>query len=168
MDSFKIDLKDLKEGETDLTFHLDDAFFASLDDAEVRRGRLACTLAVRRTGRLFDLRFHTEGTVTIPCDLCLDDMEQPVAADSELACRLGAEAGEDDGVVTIAEDDGTLDVAWFIYETVALGIPMRHVHAPGQCNPAMARILAEHTADQGGGASGMADSRWAALANLKN
>ena len=28
-------------------------------------------------------------------------------------------------------------MAWFMYEFIALSIPMKHVHAPGKCNKAM-------------------------------
>ena len=61
--------------------------------------------------------------------------------------KFGPEyAEEDDEVVIIPEDEGRINLAWFLYEFVALAIPMKHVHAPGKCNKAMASKLRRHTA----------------------
>ena len=35
-------------------------------------------------------------------------------------------------------------MAWFLYEFIALAIPMKHVHAPGKCNKAMSSKLNQH------------------------
>lgn len=170
LEPFKIDLKGLKEGVNTFDFDLDDAYFEALDAAAVRHGRLHTTLTVRRTADFFDLDFHTEGSVTVSCDLCLDDMEQAVEADNHLVAKFGDDYSEDDDLVTVRDDEGILDVAWFIYEFIALSIPLRHVHAPGKCNPAMMKVLEEHSAARSGDEDGEQpmDSRWAALLKLKD
>ena len=104
------------------------------------------------------------------CDRCLDDMEQPVQADDHLVVKFGTAYSEDDDLITVAKDEGILDVSWFIYQFVELRIPLRHVHAPGKCNPAMMDVLKEHSAARSGEESAQSsmDSRWAALEKLKN
>ena len=42
------------------------------------------------------------------------------------------------------EEEGEINVAWFMYEFVALAIPMKHVHAPGKCNKAVSSKLHKH------------------------
>ena len=37
-----------------------------------------------------------------------------------------------------------INVAWFMYEFVALAIPMKHVHAPSKCNKAMTSKMSKH------------------------
>ena len=37
----------------------------------------------------------------------------------------------------LMEEKGTLNIAWFMYEFIALAIPMKHTHALGQCNKEM-------------------------------
>ena len=49
-------------------------------------------------------------------------------------------------IVVIPEDEGAINLAWFLYEFIALAIPMKHVHAPGKCNKAMSSKLKKHTA----------------------
>ena len=78
LESLKIDLKGLDEGDNALSFNLGDAYFEAIEAPEVRRGNVCVDLNVRRTENYFDLDFSVHGTVTVPCDLCLDDMEQEV------------------------------------------------------------------------------------------
>lgn len=170
LEQLKIDLNELKDGLTSLQFNLDDAWFQSLDEADIKRGSVSVSVNVRRTENCFELSFHTEGTVNIPCDICLDDMEQPINCDNRLVAKFGEEYSEDDDLVTVPESDGVLDVAWFIYEFIALNIPIKHVHAPGKCNRAMIQLLKEHSAtrsDDTAEEQQETDPRWSALEELK-
>ncbi|MBO5187147.1 MAG: DUF177 domain-containing protein [Prevotella sp.] len=167
---FKIDLKGLKEDETHVSFALDDSYFEAIDAPEVRKGNVSVDLIIRRTtDRYFDLSFHVDGEVTVQCDRCLDDMPQEIVTDSRLAVKFGDEYSEEDDLVTVPEDDGVLDTAWFIYEFIALSIPIKHVHAPGKCNRAMIETLAEHSATRSsdGAAEKTMDPRWSGLLKIK-
>ena len=170
LEQFNVDLKALSQGDNILSFVLDDAFFEAIEAPTVRRGRLQTTLTIHRTEDYFDLDFHTEGLVTVACDRCLDDLEQPISADDHLVAKFGTAYSEDDELVIVAENEGMLDVSWFIYQFVELSIPLRHVHAPGKCNPAMMKALEEHSAARSGVESveSFVDSRWAVLEKLKN
>ena len=92
-----------------------------------------------------------------------------------------------EGVFVVpCEEEGAINLAWFLYEFIALAVPMKHVHAPGKCNKAMSSKLKKHTArssdeteddfedDMGGddlaleddGNASPADPRWDALKGL--
>ena len=83
--------------------------------------------------------------------------------------KLGIEDSEDDVVIVVDENEGILDLAWLIYESIALAVPIKHVHAPGKCNAAMTEKLNELSATRSGDEteSKAADPRWAKLAELK-
>ena len=125
-------------------YQLDSQFFAEIDAPEVQKGKVDVTLKVRRTSGIYQLDFHTEGHVVVICDRCLDEMEQPIETDDRLKVKLGTEYSEIDDMVVIPEEDGYINVAWFIYEFIALSIPMKHVHAPGKCNKDMVSKLSKH------------------------
>ncbi len=170
LETFKINLKTMETDEMRREYVLDDAFFKALDASEVKGGALHASVSIRKAAGFFELHFHAEGTVTVPCDLCLEDMIQPVVADHALTARLGAETDtDDDDTITVDEDEGILDTSWLIYEFVALAIPIKHVHAPGKCNSVMTQKLAELSgaARSGEEEAQTADPRWSALANLK-
>ena len=90
LESLKVDLKELKEENTTLTFDLDDRFFEALDSAEVKRGSLHVSVSIRKATGFFEFLFQTAGTVIISCDRCLDDMEQSVETDNRLVVKLGS------------------------------------------------------------------------------
>ena len=169
LEPFKIDLKGLKEDDTVLAFDLDDGFFAALSDSQLEHGTLHVSVSIRKMSGFFDFRFRTEGSVTVVCDRCLDDMEQTIEADNVLTVRLGDTQSEDGDTVTVAEDEGILDISWFIYEFIMLAIPIKHVHAPGKCNSAMTQRLEELSgAVRSGEEEAEAlDPRWEKLKNLK-
>lgn len=169
LEQFKIDLKGLSEGDNVFDFDLSDPYFEAIQAPAVQRGRVHSSLTIRRTGDVFYLDFHTDGFVIVPCDLCLEDMEQPIESDDHLVAKFGEDYSEDDDLVTVREDNAILDVSWFIYEFIELSIPLRHVHAPGKCDSAMVKMLEEYSAARSGvDSEDSIDPRWAALAKLKN
>ena len=169
LEQFKIDLKGLTAEVTTLDFDLDNAFFDALDETEVESGSLHVSLSIRKASGFFELIFHTVGTVDIVCDRCLDLMEQPIETDNRLVVKFGSTDSEDDDTVIVDENEGILDTSWFIYEFIALAIPIQHVHAPGKCNPAMTKALEELSADRSGDeeSNQAIDPRWEKLKNLK-
>ena len=169
LETYKIDLKGLKEDETVLDFDLRDDFFQSLDGSQLEHGALHVSVSIRKMTGFFELQFHTEGSVTVSCDRCLDDMEQPIATDNRMMVKLGDTYSDDDDTVTIDENEGILDLSWFIYEFIMLAIPIKHVHAPGKCNSAMTQKLEElsgavRSSEEEAEAI---DPRWEALLKLK-
>ena len=144
-DKYKIDLKGMQADSCRYEFVLDNLFFANIDSPEVQKGKVNVVLVVKKTSRAFELNFQTDGMVWVPCDRCLDDMEQPVSSTDKLLVKFGHEyAEEGDNLIVIPEEEGEINVAWFMYEFIALAIPMKHVHAPGKCNKAMSSKLSKH------------------------
>ena len=169
LERFKIDLKGLTQEVTTFEWGLDKAYFDALDETEVESGALHVSLSIRKASGFFELLFHTVGTVDITCDRCLDLMQQPILADNRMVARLGSQYSEDDDTVTVDENDGVLDTSWFIYEFIALAIPIKHVHETGKCNPAMTRALEELSADRSGDeeSTKAIDPRWETLKKLR-
>ena len=165
----KIDLKGLKEETASLDLSLDDDFFSALDGSQLEHGALHVSVSIRKMAGFFELLFHTQGTVVVSCDRCLDDMDQPIDTDNKLMVKLGDTYSEDDDTVTIDENEGILDVSWFIYEFIMLAIPIKHVHAPGKCNRVMTQKLEELSGAVRSGEeeAEAVDPRWEALKKLK-
>ena len=168
LEQFKINLKGLTAEETSLDFDLKDNYFESLDDSELKQGVLHVSVSIRKATGFFELLFHTEGTVTVTCDRCLDDMSQDIETDNRLIVKFGAVNSEEDDIITVSEDEGILDLSWIIYEFIVLAIPIKHVHAPGKCNPAMSQVLEELSADRSSDEESAQpiDPRWSKLAEI--
>lgn len=125
-------------------YQLDNQFFADLEVSDIQKGEVGVSLKVKKTSGIYQLDFHTKGLVMVTCDRCLDEMEQPVESIDRLRVKLGEAYDETDDMITVSELEGCINVAWFIYEFIALSIPMKHVHAPGNCNKEMVSKLSRH------------------------
>ena len=169
IDIFNIDLRDLDNGLTKLSYDLDDSFFEVVEAPGVRRGKLHVDLSVCRTADDFDMDFEISGTAVVPCDRCLDDMELDINTSGTLSAVLSEnENSEDEDIVTVDKKEGILNVAWYICEFIELAIPIKHVHAPGKCNHAMIEKLNEYSATRSSDETdGEIDPRWNKLKELK-
>ena len=169
LEQFKINLKALKQDETPLQWELDDSYFQQLEGAQLQSGSLHVSGSIRKAVGFFELQLHTVGTVEVTCDRCLDLMRQPIEADLNATVKLGTEDSYDDDVITVDETQSVLDTAWLIYESIALAVPIRHVHQPGDCNVAMSEKLQQLSAARSSDADAQdnIDPRWAKLKNLK-
>lgn len=134
----------MTENSADYEFSLTNQFFTDIDAPEIHKGKLQAQLNVKKTMGVYVLTFHIEGSVIVPCDRCLDDMELSVVTDDSLKVKLGAAFSDEEDMVIVPEEDGYINVAWFMYEFIALSLPMKHVHAPGQCNKSMMGALNKH------------------------
>ena len=181
LERFKVDLRDVTDEPMALDLDLDNSFFSALGSADVQGGALHVSASIRKMAGFFELTYHAAGTVSIPCDRCLDLMEQPVDTSNRLTVKLvaGAKPGVgdtedtitgDDDTVTVDENEGILDTAWLIYESIVLAIPIKHVHAPGKCNSVMTQKLEELSGAARSSEEEVRpiDPRWEALLKVKS
>ena len=141
-EKYRIDLKGMKENHAHYDFLLDNAFFAAIDSPELQKGKVTVQVDVKKTAQAFELSFNSQGTVVVLCDRCLDEMDQEISSTDKIFVKFGAEYADDgDNLIIVPEDEGDINVAWIMYEYIALAIPMKHVHAPGKCNKTMSGKL---------------------------
>ncbi len=168
---FQVDFRELTAGELTRTWHLDDSFFCALDEQEIEHGELTATLRVKKKAAGYQLNIHATGTVEIPCDRCLAPMTQPIDAEDEIEVRLGETLEDDGDRITLPEDRPVLNVAWNLYETIALAIPIAHVHPDGECAEDVSQYLVADDepvqySSEGEAPQQPTDSRWDALKGL--
>ena len=86
----------------------------------------------------YDCTFTCKGLMQVPCDRCLD----PIDIDADTTYHITVKYGEDyndetDDLLIIPQSDTYINVAYMLYDTLVLTIPLRHVHPLGKCNRAM-------------------------------
>ena len=173
LEQYIIDLKALQDDTAHMEYSIDDSFFALLETSEFQKGNARVSVDIKRLADSFEMNFQIEGHVVVICDRCLDEMEQEISTADRLFVKYGSDyADGGDEVVIIPEDEGTINVAWFIYEFMALAVPMRHVHPDGECNPEMMKKLSAHLSNDDVMLDDMQDGekpidpRWNDLKNL--
>lgn len=182
---FKLRLNSLPEGKHDFSYHLGKEFFVNMENDEIHDADVEVKLVVTRHGDSFDLSFHFAGTLTLICTRCLDDLIFPVDTDYHVTVEFGDDyRDENDELLIIPASDPDLNVAFMIYETIVLTIPIKHVHPLGKCNRQMSALLRKHRGrrpddedaeledelmdgiDDDTPGDGPVDSRWDALRGL--
>ena len=169
LETLRLDLKALKDDSFENSWVLGDGYFEALEDADIQSGKVSVSVSLHKAENYFDMEIKVEGFVVVTCDRCLDDMEQSIKSDNRFIVKLGIENSEDDDTITVEENEGILDLSWVIYESIALSVPIKHVHAPGKCNTAMTEKLDELSATRSGDEAGKdaIDPRWSKLSELK-
>lgn len=147
LSQYQINLIGLTKDSYEFDYQITDAFFEAVESPEVKKGNVKTHLEITKvTDSSFSFHFYSVGSVQVICDRCLDEMDYPIETEDTLVVKLGSEYSEEDDVITIPEQEGTCDVASFIYQFIVLNIPIKHVHAPGKCNAEMMEKLKEHLA----------------------
>ncbi|MBQ8335979.1 MAG: DUF177 domain-containing protein [Bacteroidaceae bacterium] len=168
---YNVDLKGLKTASLNLEFDLDNAFFGDIDGEEFQKGAVKAFVTVKKNRDVFDFHFALKGTVVVPCDRCLDDLEIDVETENTLRVKLGDEYADEGDIVVVPEQDGDLNIAWYLYEFIVLALPMKRVHAPGKCNHEMTGRLKRHSAENDSNDAGSEeqyyDPRWEGLKNIQ-
>lgn len=158
---FKINLDEVTADGLERSWHLDDDFFSALDEQEIKHGSLDATLRVNKVSSAFEFYFQVRGHVEVPCDRCLEPMQQDIDAADTIQVRMGLTLEDDGETITVPASEPELDVAWNLYETIALAIPISHTHPEGQCAADMESQLWQHSPE-----APQTDSRWEALRSL--
>lgn len=145
--AFKLPLKSLPVGSHDFDYHLDKEFFQNMENSDIRDGNIDVQTTVVNKGQYYDLTFNIKGELTLLCDRCLDEMQLPVETQYHIIVKYGPDFNDDsDDLLEIPESDNFLNVAYMIYDTIVLEIPIKHVHPLGKCNRAMSSLLRKHRA----------------------
>lgn len=146
--TYHLALASLPEGLTEHEYTLDTAFFRAMEQPDVTEAHVSVRLSVTHKNEAYHCRFDAEGELSIPCDRCLEPMTHPVSLSENLTVRYGEDLDDStDGLLVIPRADTTLDLAPLLCDMMLLSIPMRHVHPEGGCDPAMNKILQDHTAE---------------------
>ena len=177
VDALKLKIKTLPFGTHTVECHLDESFFNLEEQTEVRQADVAVTMNVtRKSENTYHLEIACDGTMTIPCDRCLDNLDLPVELDYILNVeQMGTELDDsNEGLLIVPSDWRELDVAPIVRDTVLLAIPMNHCHEnEDDCNQDMLALLDRHRVeavpddDDSPSETTGTDPRWEALKKLK-
>ena len=148
-----------------MKFHVDKTFIECFDDDEISNSDVDVTLLITKTTQTFELHFKLKGTVHVPCDRCLDEMDLKIKGEFNLYLKYGEEFSEiDDEVIIVPREEGFFDLSSYVYEFVKLSIPISKFHKKGGCNPEMLSRITKTIKEK----KQNIDPRWEALKKLGN
>lgn len=155
-DSFRIALNGLRAGKQPFSWHAGKEFFANFGNSEVLDADLSVDGTVEKSGDFTGVDLVIAGTVTVPCDRCLEPVTLAVGKTVSLSVKWGDEPSEDafgemdEGgreVVYLPLDEAELDMAQVVYDYSLLSLPLLKVHPDGECNPEALKYIAGQAED---------------------
>lgn len=142
---YKLPLKSLAEGTHEFHYDVDQQLFKDMESADIRDAKVSVDLTVTHRNGAYKLDFRFNGTVVVACDRCLDDMDLAVDTEYHITVKYGDSYKDDsDEFIEIPECDNFINVAYMIFDTISLAVPIKHVHPQGKCNKAMSSLLKKH------------------------
>lgn len=155
----------LKPGKYTYHYALTDEFFDEWKNDEIQGGEVEIDVMMERMERMLMFDFRLAGKVTTQCDRCLGEIEVSIEGEEHLSARFSdTETTDDEEVVVLSESAVEIDLAQWLYEYVAVRIPLQHIHPEGECDPAVTRYITDEDEEK---ENTEIDPRWEALRNLK-
>lgn len=156
--AYKVQLAQLGDGHHGQDFVVDTEFFKNMERPDIHKADVKVHLDLEKRHDVYDCMFHCKGIVEVPCDRCLDPLEIEIDTDYHIIVKYGESYNdESDEILVIPESNTYLNVAYMLYDTIVLCIPLRHVHPLGKCNRAMLAALSKHRSASAGDGEDAAD-----------
>ena len=156
----------LKSGRYSYDFNLDKEFFERYENEELCDGKVHIAAVLEKNERVMMFEFKLEGEVVTRCDRCLGEIRVPIEGEEHLNVRLSdTETSDDENVAILPEGAFEIDLAQWLYEYVAVRIPMQHIHPEGECDSEVTKYIGTEEPEE---EEETIDPRWEALLKVKS
>lgn len=127
--AYNINIVGLSNKVHHFNFEFGDEFFRKYGTDIVSRGNFMVDVALDKHETFIETDFDIRGAVTLTCDRSLEPFDYPIAITRKMLFKYG-EADEEitDEIMTISRDTVSLELGQFIYEFIALAIPLKKLH----------------------------------------
>ena len=150
---FIISLNGLAQGRSEFCYRVGEEFFGTYGNSGISDADVAVQVAVEKANGFIGVDCSISGTVTLPCDRCLEPLTLPVDAFAQLSVKFGPEPAEaplpmegEREILYLSDADTDLDLSQTVYDYTLLSLPMQKVHAEGECNPETLKYLCREEA----------------------
>lgn len=168
---FDIQIYKLSNKLHEYEYTVNDSFFAIFEGEIVESGNFSIKIALDKRENLIEANIYFDGYINLVCDRSLKDFKQPCSLEKKVLFKYGEEEVElEEDVFVITKNTQSINLAHFIYETIALEVPLKKIHPDEQLDDEDTNeyIYIDDSLDSEEEDSEVADPRWEALKNLKN
>ena len=121
----------LKTGKHQFDFQINKKFFEEFGFEEFENCDIKVNVAFEKKATMLDLAFKHKGTVNVTCDVSGEQFDLPVKGNIKLVVQFGEVFNNDnEELLILPVGEHQLDLKQYIYEMIALSIPLKRVH-PG-------------------------------------
>ena len=160
---FVIPFSGLPDGEHWFNFKIEKEFFEYFENSDILKANIVLKLQFIKRSAMLELEFSFSGTVSVECDRCLYSVDLPVELNEKIFVKFGNESFDESAeILVIPYNEPEIDISNLVYELIFVGLPMKRVHAEGECETGIEdKIISEDDTN-----NDEIDPRWEQLKNL--
>ncbi len=129
MREFDVNIIGLSKKAHLFDFQLKDGFFEKYGKEVVSGGDFDVHVVLDKKETFIEVDFKISGKAHLVCDRSLEPFDYLIEETRKIVFKYGVEAQEiSDEIVIITHDQDSLDLGQFIYEFIALSIPIKKLH----------------------------------------
>ena len=129
--AFDIQFVGLKLGKHNYKFEIDYKFFEYFEYDDFNNVNVIVDINLVKKSTFLELNFQANGLVNVNCDLTNENYDEKLCACFDLVVNFGNEYNEEnDEILILPHGEYEINVAHYIYELIALSLPLKRVH-PG-------------------------------------
>jgi uncharacterized protein len=175
---YSVNIIGLSNKKHPFEYELGDAFFREYGTEDlVSQGHFRAEVTLDKHETFIGAEFVLKGVATLVCDRSLEPFEYPIESRREIVFKFGDKDEEmSDEIIMIHRDTATLELGHYLYEFIALAVPMKKLHPKFQNetwdeeeeNAAGKLVYTSETkSDDGTDDDDATDPRWDILKKLK-
>ena len=128
---FLIPFIGLKLGKHQFEYQINKKFFEDFGYDEFESCDIKVNLVLEKKSTMLELHFKHKGTIHVPCDLTNEMFDLPVKGKINLIVQFGEAFNNDnEELLILPHGEHQVDISQYIYEMIALSIPLKRIH-PG-------------------------------------
>jgi uncharacterized metal-binding protein YceD (DUF177 family) len=129
VERFRVNIVGLSIKVHPFEYTFGDEFFKQFGDNPISRGSFKADVAINKHETFLEVHFDIKGTAQLVCDRSLEVFDYPIAIKRMVVFKYGEEDREiTEEVMMIHRDTVSLELGQFIYEFIALAVPMKKLH----------------------------------------
>ncbi|KQS50024.1 MULTISPECIES: YceD family protein [Flavobacterium] len=128
---FLIPFIGLKLGKHQFEYQINKKFFEDFGYDEFESCDIKVNVVLEKKSTMLELHFKHKGTIHVPCDLTNEMFDLPVKGKINLIVQFGEAFNNDnEELLILPHGEHQVDISQYIYEMIALSIPLKRIH-PG-------------------------------------
>jgi len=173
--AYSINIVGLSNKQHQFHYDLGGEFFKEYGSDLVSEGSFEVDLLLDKHETFLETEFKIKGTARLICDRSLEPFDYPIKSMARIMFKYGEKDEEiSDEIVIIQRDTATLELGQYIYEFIALAIPLKKLHPKFKDDEeddddlSTGKIVYSSDPDKDEGTNGEdIDPRWNILKKLK-
>ena len=127
--AYSINIVGLSNKEHQFQYEFGDEFFRKYGTDLVSQGTFLVDLVLNKHETFLEAEFKIKGAARLICDRSLEPFDFPIENTNKIVFKYGEEFQEiTDEIVVIPRDTATLELGQYMYEFIALEIPLKKLH----------------------------------------